>query len=100
MPAAYNPDDGVIFPWPFLWGYAQGAQKRGVEVETFTDVTGFETSNGQVRKVKTDRGRHRLRHRGDRRRRLEPGVAQLAGVSCPTSRTATRSSPPSRSSRS
>src|SRR4029079_8642007 len=41
---AYNPDDGVIFPWPFLWGYAQAAQKRGVRVETFTTVTGFEMS--------------------------------------------------------
>ncbi|NPD29015.1 FAD-dependent oxidoreductase [Corallococcus sp. AB004] len=54
--AAYNPEDGVIFPWAFLWGYAQGCVKRGVKVETYTNVTGFETSNGQVRKVKTDRG--------------------------------------------
>ncbi|GHG77066.1 FAD-dependent oxidoreductase [Comamonas sp. JC664] len=54
--ASYNPEDGVIFPWPFLWGYAQGCQKRGVRVETYTDVTGFETSGGQVRKVKTTRG--------------------------------------------
>lgn len=53
---AWNPEDGVIFPWPFLWGYAQSATKRGVRVETFTDVTGFEVSDGQVRKVKTDRG--------------------------------------------
>src|SRR6202034_3873928 len=21
--AAFNPDDGVVFPWPFLWGYAE-----------------------------------------------------------------------------
>ena len=41
---AYNPEDGVIFPWPFLWGYAQSAQKRGVRVETFTDVTGLRAS--------------------------------------------------------
>ncbi|RYZ34594.1 MAG: FAD-dependent oxidoreductase, partial [Myxococcaceae bacterium] len=56
LTAAYNPEDGVIFPWAFLWGYAQGSVKRGVKVETYTNVTGFETSNGQVRKVKTDRG--------------------------------------------
>ncbi|MBX5482807.1 MAG: FAD-dependent oxidoreductase [Myxococcaceae bacterium] len=54
--AAWNPEDGVIFPWPFLWGYAQAATRRGVRVETFTDVTGFEISGGQIRKVKTDRG--------------------------------------------
>jgi sarcosine oxidase subunit beta len=56
LTAAYNKEDGVIFPWPFLWGYAQHIKKKGLRVETFTNVTGFETSGGQVRKVKTDRG--------------------------------------------
>ncbi|HLK99739.1 MAG TPA: FAD-dependent oxidoreductase [Myxococcaceae bacterium] len=54
--ASYNPEDGVIFPWPFLWGYAQHCLKKGIKVETFTHVTGFDISGGQVRKVKTDRG--------------------------------------------
>ena len=54
--ASYNPEDGVIFPWPFMWGYAQHCLKKGIKVETFTHVTGFDTSGGQVRKVKTDRG--------------------------------------------
>ena len=27
--ASYNPEDGVVFPWPFVWGYAQGAEKLG-----------------------------------------------------------------------
>ena len=22
--ACYNPTDGILFPWPFLWGYARG----------------------------------------------------------------------------
>ena len=30
--ASYNPDDGVVFPWPFVWGYATGARKLGVVV--------------------------------------------------------------------
>ncbi|MFZ5441056.1 MAG: FAD-dependent oxidoreductase [Myxococcota bacterium] len=54
--AAWNPKDAVIFPWPFLWGYAQQAQKRGVQVETFTQVQGFELGGGKVKKVLTDRG--------------------------------------------
>src|SRR3954466_15219277 len=41
--ASYNPDDGVVFPWPFVWGYAQGAERLGVEIATFTDVVGFRT---------------------------------------------------------
>ncbi len=27
--ASYNPDDGVVFPWPFVWGYAQAAPQLG-----------------------------------------------------------------------
>jgi len=53
---AYNPEDGVIFPWPFLWGYAQGATRLGVGLETFTSVTGFEVTGGRIRQVRTDRG--------------------------------------------
>ena len=24
---SFNPDDGVVFPWPFVWGYAEGARR-------------------------------------------------------------------------
>ncbi len=44
--ASFNADDGVVFPWPFVWGYAQAARKLGVEIATFADVLGFE-SNGK-----------------------------------------------------
>ena len=40
--ACYNPTDGIVFPWPFLWGYARGAQKRGVEIHNRTPVTAIE----------------------------------------------------------
>lgn len=47
--ATYNPDDGVVFPWPFVWGFAQAARKLGVEVATFTEVVGFDSSqNGRT----------------------------------------------------
>src|SRR3990172_6936888 len=55
--AAWNPDDGVVFPWPFLWGYASRAQARGVRVLTFTRVTGFESTGRRLTAVLTDRGR-------------------------------------------
>lgn len=50
--ASYNPDDGVVFPWPFVWGFAQAARKLGVEVATFTDVVGFETSGRRIEGVR------------------------------------------------
>jgi sarcosine oxidase subunit beta len=40
--AAYNPEDGVVFPWAFVWGYAAQAVARGVVVRTHTEVTRIE----------------------------------------------------------
>jgi sarcosine oxidase subunit beta len=51
--ASYNPDDGVVFPWPFVWGFAQAARKLGVEIVTFCEVVGFETRGGRIEGVVT-----------------------------------------------
>jgi sarcosine oxidase subunit beta len=56
LAAAWNPDDGVVFPWPFLWGYASRAAALGARIATFTRVTGFETRGARVTAVLTDRG--------------------------------------------
>jgi sarcosine oxidase subunit beta len=53
--ASYNPDDGVVFPWPFVWGYAQAAAKLGVEVLTWHDVVGFETAGQRIEGVRVRR---------------------------------------------
>jgi sarcosine oxidase subunit beta len=53
--ASYNPDDGVVFPWPFVWGYAQAARARGVEVATWHEVVGFDTAGGRIEGVRVRR---------------------------------------------
>jgi sarcosine oxidase subunit beta len=50
--ASYNPDDGVVFPWPFVWGYAQAARKLGVEVVTWHEVVGFDTTGKRIEGVR------------------------------------------------
>lgn len=50
--ASFNPEDGVVFPWPFVWGYARAAQDLGVEIAPFTDVVGFEVKGSRVTGVK------------------------------------------------
>ncbi len=53
--ASYNPEDGVVFPWPFVWGYAQAARKLGVEVATWHEVVGFETAGPRIDGVRIRR---------------------------------------------
>ncbi len=81
--AAWNPLDAVIFPWPFLWGYAHAAQKLGVKVETFTKVIGFEQSEGRLKKVITDRGDIACETVVLAAGAWSPQVASLAGVTLP-----------------
>lgn len=40
--ATHNPEDGVVFPWPFVWGFAAQALHRGVVVRTHTKVERIE----------------------------------------------------------
>lgn len=81
--AAFNPDDGVVFPWPFMWGYAEGARKLGVQVETFTKVLGIDTAGGKVVSVRTDRGSVDCDVLVNAAGAWSPGVARLAGVELP-----------------
>jgi sarcosine oxidase, subunit beta len=53
--ASFNPDDGVVFPWPFVWGYAQAARKLGVEVIDWHEVVGFETKGSSIEGVRVRR---------------------------------------------
>ncbi len=46
---AFNPDDGVVFPWPFVWGYAGQAVARGVVVRTHTAVERIEVLDAALR---------------------------------------------------
>ena len=81
--ASWNPDDGVVFPWPFLWGYADGARKRGVRIDTFTRVTALEVTGGAVQSVTTDRGSVRADRVVIACGAWSPSVTAMAGVALP-----------------
>lgn len=49
--------DGVIFPFPVLWGLYHDLKRRGVEIRTKTEVVGMDLHEGKVRGVDTTRGR-------------------------------------------
>ncbi len=48
LAASWSPDDAVVFPWPFVWGYAQAARKLGVEVRTYTELVSIERTAGKA----------------------------------------------------
>ena len=50
--ASFNPGDGVVFPWPFVWGYARAAADLGVTIKPFTEVVGFDTQGGRITGVR------------------------------------------------
>lgn len=81
--ACYNPDDAVVFPWPFVWGYADGARAHGVEVETFTRVSGIETTGKRVSAVVTDKGTIKTSRVVNAAGALSPEVARFAGITLP-----------------
>ncbi len=52
----YHPPGGIIRHDAVVWGYARGADRLGVEIHPFTEVTAIHTANGRVHEVVTERG--------------------------------------------
>ena len=54
--AALLPTDGYIDPSQLTFALAEGARRRGAEIEPRTRVTGLRTHRGRITAVETDRG--------------------------------------------
>jgi sarcosine oxidase, subunit beta len=81
--AAYNPTDGILFPWPFLWGYARQAATLGVGIHTHTPVTGIDRAAPGYA-VHTGRGTVQARRVICAVGSWTPEVARMIGVEVPT----------------
>jgi sarcosine oxidase, subunit beta len=84
LAASFNADDAVVFPWPFVWGYAEGARALGVDVHTFCRVDAIETSRGRVSGVVTERGPVRAPVVVNACGAYSPALARSVGVELPT----------------
>jgi sarcosine oxidase subunit beta len=56
MAALYHPPGGIIRHDAVVWGLARGADRAGIEIHPYTEVTGIERSGGRVTGVRTTRG--------------------------------------------
>jgi sarcosine oxidase, subunit beta len=81
--ASYNPRDGVLFPWPFIWGYAHRALELGVRVFTFVEVTGFERHGKRISHVHTTKGSIRVGHVVNAMGAWSPDLAKKLGIELP-----------------
>ena len=82
--ASYNPTDGILFPWPFLWGYARQAAAHGARIFTQTPVGGLEPQKGGGYIVHTPRGAVRARRVINATGAWSPKLAAMIGVQVPT----------------
>ena len=81
--ACYNPKDGVVFPWPFLWGYANAASELGVSIHTYTKVTGIDVLGPHAFVVHTSKGKIRCERIINAAGAWSPAVAKLVGIELP-----------------
>ena len=56
MGALYHPRGGIIRHDAVVWGFARGADRGGVDIHPYTEVTGIEARHGRVTGVRTNRG--------------------------------------------
>src|SRR5205814_7259926 len=57
MGALYHAPGGIIRHDAVVWGLARGADRGGVEIHPYTEVTGIERTSGRATAVETNRGR-------------------------------------------
>jgi sarcosine oxidase subunit beta len=85
----YHPPGGIIRHDAVVWGYARGADRLGIEIHPFTEVTAIQVSRqangsrGRVEGVVTSRGAVAARTVVNATAGWCSAVAHLAGVSLP-----------------
>jgi sarcosine oxidase, subunit beta len=53
----YHPPGGIIRHDAVVWGYARACDRMGIEIHSFTEVTGVSVENHKVTSVITNKGR-------------------------------------------
>ncbi len=81
--AAFLPTDGYVDPSQLTFALAEGARRRGAEIEQRTRVTGIRVRRGRVEAVETDRGEIETQVVVNAGGMYAPEVGALAGVNVP-----------------
>jgi sarcosine oxidase subunit beta len=79
----YHPPGGIIRHDAVVWAYARAADRLGVELHPFTEVTGIDVAGGRVQGVVTSRGRINAGTVVNATAGWASTVAKMAGVRLP-----------------
>lgn len=81
--ATFCQKDGHASPFHCTQAYAQGAKRMGVDIATYTAVTGFQVENGHISAVETTAGTVETRLVINCANTRAPGLAKLVGQDIP-----------------
>jgi sarcosine oxidase, subunit beta len=81
--ALYHPPGGILRHDAVVWGYARGADRHGVEIHPYTEVTGLEREGDRITAVETNRGRVECGQVVSATAGWSSLVARLAGMRLP-----------------
>jgi len=81
---AYCPTDGTAYPYAVLWGYAEAAKRRGVEIHLHTTVREVVRNDGGTYEVRTSRGTVHTPRILNVAGAATKRIAAMLGVSIPT----------------
>lgn len=81
--ASFNENDAVVFPWPFVWGYADAITRAGGKILPFTPVTGMDASGSKIHTVHTHAGKLDADVVVNGAGAWSPEIARMVGVELP-----------------
>jgi len=82
--ASFHQRDGYVDPYKLTYGYAEAAQSLGVEINTFTEVTGIKKAGNRIVSVETSRGPIQTNRVVNAAGVFSRDVSEMAGVTIPT----------------
>ncbi len=83
LAALYHAPGGIVRHDAVVWGYARGADRMGIAIHPFTEVTGIGRVNGRVTSVQTTRGEIRTGTVVNSTAGFCSTIAALAGIRLP-----------------
>lgn len=83
LAALHHPPGGIIRHDAVVWAYARAADRLGVEIHPYTEVTGIDVADGRVQAVRTSRGRIAAGTVVNATAGWASTIARMAGVSLP-----------------